>query len=140
MALENKLLNSCEFIGNIGKDPETRNSTGGTSFTTFSIAVNKRGADKDSKPLWVNVTCFGKTAEFVAKYLKMGTRVFVRGSLELQEYEGKDGKNHVSVKLIANEVLSIDKKEASETNAPATRTASATSATSSQIVDDDIPF
>ena len=62
------MLNNCEFIGNIGGDPEIRpiskprtTAKEDQTFTTFSIAVNKPGADKDDKPLWVNVTAFGKT-------------------------------------------------------------------------------
>ena len=133
------MLNNCEFIGNLGNDPETRpTSKGDSSFTTFSIAVNKPGADREAKPLWVNVTAFGKTGEFVGKYLKKGQQVFVRGSLELQEYEGKDGKNHTNVKLLANQVLALGKKEGNGQAAAAAATTS--SASSSPISDEDIPF
>jgi single-strand DNA-binding protein len=134
------MLNNCEFIGNLGKDPEIRTAAGGSSFTTFSIAVNKQGANREDKPLWVNVTAFGKTGEFVGKYLKQGNMVFVQGALELQEYEGKDGKNHVSVKLLANKVVSLSKKE-SGASAPAAQTAAAPAAAPAATVsDEDIPF
>lgn len=132
------MFNNCEFIGNLGKDPEVRASTGGSPFTTFSIAVNKQGANKEDKPLWVNVTAFGKTGEFVGKYLKQGNMVLVQGGLELQEYEGKDGKNHTSVKLLANKVVSLSKKEGQASSAAAT--SGAASAPASTISDEDIPF
>lgn len=99
------------IIGNMGQDPEVRVSKTGNSFTTFSVAVNKQGAGKDDKPLWVNVTAFGKTGEFVATYLKKGSMVFAEGTLEVTEFEGKDGKNHASTKLLANKVLSLSKRE-----------------------------
>lgn len=137
------MLNNCEFIGNLGNDPEIRTASGGSSFTTFSIAVNKQGANREDKPLWVNVTAFGKTGEFVGKYLKKGNMVFVQGALELQEYEGKDGKNHVSVKLLANKVVSLSKKEGSgtsQTTSASTPAATATAAAASPITDEDIPF
>ncbi len=135
------MLNNCEFIGNLGKDPETRTSQTGTGFTTFSIAINKQGAGREDKPLWVNVTAFGKTSEFVSKYLKQGSMVFVQGTLEVQEYEGKDGKNHTSVKLLANKVVSLSKREGQASAAVAggaTATSAATPATS--VTDEDIPF
>ena len=50
--------------------------------------------------------------------------VLAQGSLELQEYEGKDGKNHVSVSLIANKVVSLSKKE-NGASAPASTTQAA---------------
>lgn len=126
------MFNNCEFIGNLGNDAEVRPSANGSSFTTFSIAVNKMGAGKDEKPLWVNVTCFGKTSEWAGKSLKKGNQVLVQGSLELQEYEGKDGKNHVSVKLIAGKVLSIGARTAP--------TGSAATETKPALTSDDIPF
>lgn len=133
------MYNDCTFIGNLGKDPETRAAqNGGTNFTTFSIAVNKQGANRDDKPLWVNVTTFGKTSEFVSNYLKQGNMVLVQGALELQEYEGKDGKNHTSVKLLANKVVSLSKREGTGTPAKA---APATAAVGkAAVADEDIPF
>lgn len=126
------MYNDCSFIGNIGNDPEVRASSGGGTFTTFSIAVNKMGADKDAKPLWVNVTCFGKTSEWAGKNLKKGNQVLVQGTLELQEYEGRDGKNHVSVKLLAGKVLSLTRSNTPATSTPMTA--------ASTVTDEDIPF
>lgn len=136
------MFNDCTFIGNLGKDPEVRTSSAGKAFTTFSIAVNKPGADRDAKPLWVNVTTFNSTADFAAKYLKGGNRVLVQGAIELQEYEGKDGKNHQSLKLIANKLVSLTAREAGEATASAGASASGStkSAAKSAVTDEDIPF
>lgn len=136
------MYNDCTFIGNLGKDPEPRTSGKGETFATFSIAVNKPGANRDDKPLWVNVTAFKTSADAVLKYLKAGNRVLVQGAIELQEYEGKDGKNHQSLKLIANKVVFLTPKDADATaSAPArTATATATATAASPITDEDIPF
>lgn len=131
------MYNDCTFIGNLGKDPETRTSKDkGKSFTTFSIAVNKPGASKDEKPLWLNVTTFNSTADFASQYLKAGNRVLVQGSIELQEYE-KDGVNRQSLKLIANKLVSLTPKEGNGASAPA---AQAKAAPAKAVADDDIPF
>ena len=134
------MLNNCEFIGNLGNDPEVRAAQSGTSFTTFSIAVNKQGADRDAKPMWVNITSFGKTGEFVGKYLKKGNSVFVQGSIEVQEYEGKDGKNHVSVKLLANKVLSLSKRSENGVDTAPVVSAPKADASAVAVMDEDIPF
>lgn len=132
------MLNDCAFIGNLGNDPEARAAkNGGNAFTTFSIAVNKPSATREDKPLWVNVTAFGKVGESVAANLKKGSRVYVQGALEVSEYEGKDGKNHVSVKLLSNKVVFLDKRETG-TGAP-TQT-SKPAAASAGVTDEDIPF
>lgn len=142
--MESNMYNDCTFIGNLGKDPETRTGKAGGAFTTFSIAVNKQGAGREDKPLWVNVTAFGKTSEFVSSWVKRGHQVLVQGALELQEYEGSDGKNHTSVKLLANRVVSLTKREEGAAAAGATASASVGAAApakgASAISDEDIPF
>lgn len=131
------MLNAWEFIGNLGNDPEAKSSKSGVSYTNFSVAVNKRGAKGEDKPIWVNVTAFGKTGENATLYLKKGSTVFVRGSLELQEYEGKDGQKHASLSVAANEVVYLSKKEGTEKTASAGAT---TSAKAAAATDEDIPF
>lgn len=131
------MYNNCTFIGNLGKDPEVRASKGGASFTTFSVGVNKPG-DKDAKTLWVNVTAFGKTGEFVAQYMKKGNQVLVEGPIELQEFEGSDGKSRTTLKQVANKVVSLSKREGTtehSASAPASQAAPKAS-----VADDDIPF
>lgn len=135
------MLNSCNFIGNIGKDPEVRaTKDGGKSFTTFSIAVNKPGADRDAKPLWVGVTAFGSAGEFAGKYLKAGNRVYVQGPIELHEYE-KDGVTRQILKMVANQLLSLTPKgengAATTAAAPAKTQAKQSAA---PVTDEDIPF
>ena len=132
--------NDCTFIGNMGKDPETHNTKSGGTFTTFSMAVNKPGADRETtKPLWLNVACFGKTSEIVSKYMKQGNTVLVQGAIEVQEYEGKDGKNHTSIKVLANKVTNLSKKSEGQATAAAA-TGSTAQAGAPAIADDDIPF
>lgn len=132
--------NSCEFIGRLGKDPESATSKGGKAYTKFSIAVNKLG-DKEAKPLWVNVVVFGTSAEYAAKYLAKGNQVIVRGELELQEYEGNDGKTRQSLSLIARDVGSLTPKAEGEPQAQAaSASASGTKTVSAPVGDEDIPF
>lgn len=130
--------NSCEFVGHLGKDPEVMAAkTSGKPFTVFSIGVNRPG-DKEAKTLWVNVVAFGPSGEFAGKYLKKGSLVLVQGPIEIKEYEGKDGKNHSSVSLVARELVSLSKQEGSQATAAGSTTAAAT--TPVPVTDEDIPF
>lgn len=134
------MLNDWNVIGNLGKDPESHTAKSGAAFVTFSMALNKPGAAKEDKPMWVNVTAFGKTGEYVINWVKKGHLVHVSGPLEVQEYEGNDGKNHVSVKLLANRILKLTKSETSEGTPVAARVATSTTKTATAVIDEDIPF
>lgn len=114
-------LNSCSFIGNVGKEPELRFSAAGKPVLKFPIAVsnNKRVNNEwTSETLWVNVTQIGDQAERNADVLAKGSPVFAEGKLEVRTYERKDGGTGVSVDLLANKVLSLAKRESASDDWP----------------------
>lgn len=99
------MLNRWDGIGNLGKDPELRFSTGEnrTALCRFSIAVDK-GWGKNKKTVWVNIVAFGKTAENCDKYLSKGSKVFVSGELDIREYTGQDGIKRTFTEVAADKV------------------------------------
>jgi single-strand DNA-binding protein len=69
----------------------------------FSIPVSK---GKDKPTTWVRVTVWGKTAEYVAQYIRKGSLVSVSGSIELREFESAKGKG-TSLEMNASSVTSF---------------------------------
>lgn len=85
-------MNVFIFTGNLGKDAEVKVLAGGASVCEFSVAV-KSGYGEKEKTNWVRCAMFGKRAEGqLPQYLKKGTQVAITGELELQEWEGQNGK------------------------------------------------
>jgi len=76
-------------VGNLGQDAELGDANG-TPVLNFSVASNTKISGEDHTT-WVRCAFFGKRAESVAEYLVKGKQVAVRGSLNLREYEGKNG-------------------------------------------------
>lgn len=85
------MSNTIVIAGNVGKDPEARETNKGTKTAKFSIA-SKTGKDKTS---WFNCTAFGKTAEFILEHVQKGTGLFVTGLVEIEK--GKDEKYYTNV-------------------------------------------
>lgn len=107
------MLNSCHFIGRLGKDPEKKVTGQGKTVCNFSIAtLNGYG---DEPPLWVDIVTWNKTAEACAAYLSKGKLVFVGGNLHKNEWEDKDGNKRFKYEIIANRVLFLDGKKQEET-------------------------
>lgn len=79
--------NVVNLVARLGADPEVR-AVGEQNKASLRVCVVS--SRKDDKPNWVNVTAWGKTADFVKDYLKKGMLVSVAGSLRNDEYE-KDG-------------------------------------------------
>ena len=85
-------MNLLAFTGNLGKDAEVKYLSNGTPICEFSVAMKSGYGDKE-KTNWVRCALFGKRAEGqLPQYLLKGAQVAVTGELELQEWEGQNGK------------------------------------------------
>jgi single-strand DNA-binding protein len=106
-------ISKITLVGNLGRDPEVKYSQGSNmAMADFSIAVSNKKKDRDGRwndhTEWFSVRCFGRTAEnYVAKYLKKGQRAYVEGRLEIDRWVNRDGKDQVTLKVIANDVQGL---------------------------------
>lgn len=89
MASFNKVI----LMGNLTRDPELRQTQSGTSVCRFSIAVNRSYSAQDGssrdETCFVEIDCFGKTAENIAKYFNKGKPILVEGRLRQDAWEDK---------------------------------------------------
>lgn len=106
-------VNKCQFIGNLGGDPEMRFTATGSPVTTFSLACNRKytqdGQAKEETE-WVTVVAWEKQAESCNQYLLKGSLAYVEGRLHTRSWDGKDGVKHYRTEVIASQVVFLDKK------------------------------
>ena len=93
-------MNNWNFTGNLGNPAEVKYLPNGSAVCEFSVAVKSGYGDKE-KTNWVRCAIFGKKAEGnLPSFLQKGTQVAINGELELQEWEGQNGKGAaLSVKV-----------------------------------------
>lgn len=86
-------MNEANLMGNVGADPEIKFAQNGRKYATFSVATSEKWKDKNTgeqkeQTEWHRVTVWHEQiAEVVEKYVKKGSRVFVRGKIEYSEYQ-----------------------------------------------------
>jgi single-strand DNA-binding protein len=106
------MQNLAILSGNIGQDPETRHTQGGTSVTSFTLATSRNWKDeageRKQQTEWHRITVFGKNGENVAKYCKKGSKVSVQGRIHYSEYTDRDGNKKYATEIIADEVYFLD--------------------------------
>ena len=95
-------MNKITLIGNLTNEPEKRSTPNGITVTSFTIAVNRRGQDKQTDFFRINT--WRGLADTCAKFLAKGRKVAVVGELQARTYEAKDGKTKVSLDVQADEV------------------------------------
>lgn len=98
-------MNNVVMMGRLTRDPEIRYSQGtGSAIATYSLAVDRKfKRDGESDADFFNCVCFGKNAEFVEKYLKKGTKIVIRGSIQTENYTNKEGQKVYATKIIVDE-------------------------------------
>jgi single-strand DNA-binding protein len=105
-------VNTCHFIGNVGRAPEIFEKPGKTAVASFSIACEQTWKDGDqtkSKTNWVPIKAFAKLAIVVKEYVPKGSRVYVRGTLQSYEFDGEEGKVR-GLEIVADELVLLSTK------------------------------
>lgn len=100
-------------IGRLTRDPENVPTKTGTSLVKFSLASDT-GFGDNKKAMFIEVTCFGKTAEFVEKNFTKGKEILVEGSLSFEQWEdATSGAKRSKHTIIASQVgfVGSNKKE-----------------------------
>lgn len=114
-------LNQCNFIGRLGRDPETRYMPNGDAVTGFSLAVGWKGKDKEGCE-WVNIVAYGKLAEICNEYLHKGSQVYISGSMRTEKWQDKQGNDRYTTKIVADKMQMLGgKQEAAERDPPRER-------------------
>lgn len=97
-------MNLVVSSGRLSQNPEEKSFGDGKLCVNFSIAMPRDYKNKDGKydADFINYRAFGKTAEFISKYFKKGSRIEVVGKLRQNDYTDKDGVKHRSVVVDVN--------------------------------------
>lgn len=109
-------MNKVILMGRPTRDPEVRYSQGSNqmAIARLSLAVDrrfKREGEPDAD--FFNCTAFGKTAEFIERYVRKGVKVVVIGRIQNDNYTNKDGQTVYSVRIMVEDIEFAESKNAS---------------------------
>jgi len=141
MASVNKVI----LIGNLGRDPELRYTSGGTPVANFTLATTDRWTDpgsgeKRERTEWHRVVVWSKQAEIAGEYLRKGRQVYVEGSLQTRDWTDKEGNKRYTTEIRAQrfQMLGSRVQESRDASEPAPQPAVAEAGGGYE--EDDIPF
>ncbi len=134
-------LNKVFLAGRLTRDPELRYIQSGTALCKLGLAVSRKYRTKDGElreeTLFINVTCWGKTAEYVGENYHKGRPVLIEGKLKSDDWEDKNtGQKRTSIEVTADRVhaLDWDDRGGGKPSKPEPR------AIEEPVPEDDIPF
>ena len=159
-------INKVILIGNLGRDPETRYTQGGSAVTNLRVATaeswkDRQTGEQQERTEWHSVVCFARLGEIAGEYLRKGSKVYIEGRLQTRKWQDKDGNDRYTTEIVANDMQMLDSRGSggADSDGPPMRQSGArqgsrsdnrgerepsydASATSDfgEDVDDDIPF
>ena len=101
------MLNHITIMGRLTRDPELRRTGSGVPVTSFTLAVDRDFADKQSgekETDFIDCVAWRNTAEFVDKYFSKGRMAVVSGRLQIRNWTDKDGNKRRSAEVVADNV------------------------------------
>ncbi len=148
-------VNKVILVGRLGRDPETRYTSGGQAVANFSLATDEtykdRNGERQKRTEWHKIVVWGKQAEIAQQYLKKGSLVYVEGRIQTRQWDDREGQKRTSFEIIANNFRMLGgRAEAAaagagtpagaEAEAPAAGAAAEDTGPGPEISDEDIPF
>lgn len=123
-------MNRVILMGRLVRDPDVRYTQGQQPMciARYTLAVDRRGRKEEGQQTADFISCiaFGKSGEFVEKYLHKGVKICVEGHIQTGSYNDKDGNKRYTTDVVVDAHEFCESKAANDVaqnTAPAPQTA-----------------
>ncbi|WP_019627163.1 single-stranded DNA-binding protein [Thioalkalivibrio sp. ALJT] len=105
-------VNKVILLGNLGADPEKRETPNGVTVTNLRLATSEQWTDKNSgekreNTEWHRVVMFGRLADIAAQYLSKGSQVYLEGKIQTRKWQDQSGNDRYTTEVVANDMQLI---------------------------------
>ena len=115
-------VNKVILVGNLGADPEVRQSPNGSVVANLNVATGEAWKDQQGqlqeRTEWHRVVMFGRTAEIARDYLRKGSKIYLEGRLQTRKWQDKNGQDRYTTEIVANEMQMLDRAGGGEAPGP----------------------
>ena len=149
-------LNKVLLLGNLGRDPEVRNTQDGGKIVQLAVATSDNWKDRTTgerkeRTEWHRVVIFNdKLAEIAERYLKKGSKVYLEGQLQTRKWTDQaSNQDRYTTEIVLSrfrgEMLLMDGRASEDTgfaHQEITSPAASYEPTTQALADfdDDVPF
>jgi len=99
-------VNKVILVGNLGRDPEVRQTKDGNPIVNMSLATSENWRDKATgerreRTEWHRVVIFDeRLADVAQKYLHKGSKIYIEGQLQTRKWTDQDGRDRYSTEVV----------------------------------------
>jgi len=108
-------VNKVILVGNLGADPEMRQTSSGDPVCTLSVATSEKFKNRNGDPQttteWHKVVLFRRLAEIASQYLRKGSSAYFEGQMKTRKWTDKAGLERYTTEVEANELKLLDRQD-----------------------------
>ena len=99
-------VNKVILVGNLGRDPEVRQTQDGRPIVNFTLATNESWKDRQTgerreRTEWHRVVIFSEgLADVAQRYLRKGSKVYVEGQLQTRKWTDQSGQEKYTTEVV----------------------------------------
>ena len=99
-------VNKVILVGNLGRDPETRQTQDGRPIVNMSVATSENWRDRQTgerreRTEWHRVVIFNeRLAEVAQNYLRKGSKVYLEGQLQTRKWTDQSGQERYTTEVV----------------------------------------
>ena len=138
------MLNNVVLVGRIVRDPELRYTPQNTAVATFTLAVNRRfkNAQGEREADFINCVIWRQPAENLTNWAKKGTLVGITGSIQVRNYENKEGQRVYVTEVLADsfQMLESNSNKTEKEKTKSNQDKDPFAGSPMEVSDDDLPF
>jgi single-strand DNA-binding protein len=110
-------LNRVTILGNLGADPEVRQTPNGKTIVHLRIATTTRRQHAESggtieETIWHRVVQFGRDAEIAKEHLTKGDTCLIEGRLQTRKWTDKQGVERYTTEIVCERLVLIGSRKA----------------------------
>jgi single-strand DNA-binding protein len=99
-------VNKVILVGNLGRDPEVRNTQDGQKIVQLSVATSETWNDRASgerkeRTEWHRVVIFNdRIADVAERFLRKGSKIYVEGALQTRKWTDQSGQEKYTTEVV----------------------------------------
>ena len=106
-------LNKVMIIGNLGRDPEVRQTQNGQKIANLNVATsdswfNKQTNTREERTEWHRLVVFGSGADVIEKYMKKGSKGFFEGRLQTRKWTDQNNQERYTTEIVVDNFTMLD--------------------------------
>lgn len=138
------MINNVVLVGRIVREPELRYTPQNTAVATFTLAVNRRfkNAQGEREADFINCVIWRQPAENLANWAKKGALVGITGSIQVRNYENKEGQRVYVTEVLADnfQMLESNSNKTEKGKIKSNQDKDPFAGEPMEVSDDDLPF